>query len=173
MSELYALPSLGALRKRRPHKIERMLRPTSQTFRGRKLYSNGFGERFIVKSYRDSARKPGQQSQYIIDVCELNAQKEDVRYSAKVSLLQKAIYVSSFVQVQWGKPTNKSAFTEHVPTRLILNRCILLAQKHNLHNIYALSDGAHASSRLFSLGFEDVEPNSSWMVLKLPSNMQQ
>ncbi len=167
MTALRPLPSLKHPRKRN---TETILRPTPSFFKKHRIYSNQTGENFVVQGRkRFSAAKPLTPDRYEVDVCELNSEKENVRYRAQIFLYRQSIYLSSFVQVCWGEATDKSAFTKHYPTRLILDYSIMLAQKYGLSRIYAQPNGVRESSQLFALGFTDPNPLSSWMVLDFES----
>jgi len=144
-------------------KPERMLRPTNQSYFGRKIYSNGFGERFIVELVSGAALS-------LVRVSEINGSLENPRYLATIRTFRNSLYLNSFVQLRWGEPTKLTLFTEHFPTRLILDCSIKLAEAKGLKTIYAEAKNTEAASRLLQFGFKfpESEYAGDWMVLELP-----
>ena len=171
MRNLYLVPCEGMPKKiRNSRKLERMLRPTNQSFCGRKLYSNNLGENFVVTLLHETT-KLNSRPQYTIKVSEINGGLQNPRYKARITLFKTSLCIGSFVQLQWGEPTNNSPYTEHFPTRLVVNACIKLAEQNpSIKEVLAEARERTVASRLFELGFREYDPKvlPSWMALKLP-----
>lgn len=170
MRHLHVVPGEAPKRNGKIQLPERRLRPTSQFFRGRKLYSNNLGECFVVNLMREDTNAEAP-SKYLIKVSEINGVLENPRYLAKVTLFRSGVYLTSFAALQWGEVSPKSPYTEHFPTRLVINACIKLAEGSlGINTIFAEARETIAASRLLELGFVEHDPKNLpwWMSLRFP-----